>query len=49
MGTMAAPPFKVGIHGTGNTSRVFFMRSSPSWAQSQIGSLHGYEIADSRC
>jgi len=30
MGTMAAPPFKGGIHGTGNTSHVFFMRSSPS-------------------
>jgi len=30
MGTMAAPPFKGGIHWTGNTGRVFFMRSSPS-------------------
>ena len=30
MGTMAAPPFKVAVRGTGNTSRFFFMRSSPS-------------------
>jgi hypothetical protein len=30
MGTMAAPPFKGGIHSTGNTGQLFFMRSSPS-------------------
>jgi len=48
MGTMAAPPFKVAVRGTGNTSRFFFMRSSPSRGPQAAAALAAGHTASPR-